>query len=216
MYKRQSAVLADADRYRDAGLLPVHGSDITKDLREAAAGDRVAADRVWVSVYDQLRRLAHRRLSGERDDHTLSTTGLVHEAYLKLVPGQGVEVSDQRHFMALASRAMRQILVDYARTRTRKKRGGARPLVTLDERTQGPVNPAHDPELILALDEALSRLAADKPRLGEVVELRFFAGLREHEIAEILDVSTRTVERDWQRARAYLYRLLASDEEPAR
>lgn len=183
---------------------------IRQDLTEAALGSRSASNRLWMSVYSELRRLAHGKLGGERPDHTLSTTALVHEAYLKLVPGDWASGSDRRHFMAVAARAMRQILVDYARGRARLKRGGGRAALTFDESTYISVDPVTEPDLFIALDGALTKLEREKERLGTVVELKFFGGMTSSEISELLGVSERTVERDWQRARAYLYRLLTS------
>jgi RNA polymerase sigma factor (TIGR02999 family) len=184
--------------------------DITRELTLAAKGDPEAAQRVWVSLYEELRRLAHWKLSGERPGHTLSTTALVNEAYVKLARSEGAPATNRSHFLAVAARAMRQILVDHARTRGRQKRGGGRAALPLNdaEGTSLPLNPTPDPDLLLAVDEALSILSEHHPRLGRVVELRFFAGLTSEECAGVLGVSTRTVERDWIRARTYLYSLL--------
>jgi RNA polymerase sigma factor (TIGR02999 family) len=186
-------------------------ADITRFLIEASEGNTEASELVWSSLYSELRRLARIKLNGERGEHTLSTTALVHEAFVKLVDGSAVAAADRHHFLALAARAMRQILVDHARHRTREKRGGAHVHLSLDEARDRPMDPARDPHLLLALDEALTRLTAASPRLANVVELRFFGGLGAGETAELLGVARRTVERDWQRARAYLYRLLAEE-----
>jgi RNA polymerase sigma factor (TIGR02999 family) len=182
--------------------------EITTNLALAAAGDAAARDRAWAAVYGELRRLASRRLDGEAQGHTLSTTDLVHEAYLKLAGGNGLAVGSRQHFLALAARAMRQILVDHARHRARKKRGGGQVPLTLHEARDGALNVETDPETLLALDRALSDLSMARERLASVVELRFFGGLDSREIGEILGVTRRTVERDWQRARAYLYQSL--------
>jgi RNA polymerase sigma factor (TIGR02999 family) len=162
-------------------------------------------ERLFPLVYDNLRRIAHRALQAERTDHTLGTTGLVHEAYLKLLDQTRIQYRDRGHFFAIASRAMRQILVDYARHRARKRDGG-RALnldageVTLDQRA----------EILLALDEALDRLTSLDPRLGQVVECRFFGGLSEEETAEVVGVTTRTVRRDWTKAKGWLREQLSA------
>jgi RNA polymerase sigma factor (TIGR02999 family) len=159
-------------------------------------------------VYRELRVIARRHLaigSGGAAPPTLATTALVHEAYLKLASAHHPAWRDRSHFLALASRAMRQILVDRARKRATVKRGGAFALVTLDDEALA----AEDrPEELLALDEALDRLTAVSPRLGRLVELRFFGGLSEEEIADVLQVTTRTVQRDWAKARMLLRRAL--------
>lgn len=156
------------------------------------------------AVYDELRRLAAAMLRRHTPGDTLNTTALVHEAYLKLGDGSGA--ADRAHFFALAARAMRFILVDHARARHAAKRGGHR--VTL--------GPAHDvadlrADEVLALDEALSRLAAERERLAETVELRFFGGLTHDEVAEARGVSVRTAKRDWELARAWLHRAIHAD-----
>lgn len=153
-------------------------------------------------VYPELRRVARQQLRhGRPDPPVLDTTGLVHEAYLKLVDQEVLDARDRGHFLAIAARAMRQVIVDHARTRQAAKRGGGAPHGTLDERT-GSVQAQADH--LLAVDEVLGRLANEDPRLLQVVECRFFAGYTESETAEALDVSTRTVERDWLRAKAWL------------
>ena len=185
--------------------------DITRFLADAAGGDEAASNRVWSALYDELKRLAGVRLHAERSGHTLSPTALVHEAYVKLVGGTPVAASDRQHFLAVAARAMRQILVDHARLKARVKRGGGNRPVTLDEERDGVTHPDTDPEVLLALDEALTRLEDERERLARVVELRFFGGLSTPETAELLGVNRRTVERDWSLARAYLYRSLTDD-----
>jgi len=191
------------------------GPDITRFLAEAAGGDAAASERVWSSLYGELRRLARVKLNGERADHTLSTTALVHEAYVKLVDGVGLSASDRHHFLAVAARAMRQILVDHARRRSRLKRGSRPVMLPLDEARDRPLDPDRDPELFIALDEAVTRLGLTHERLARVVELRFYGGLGPEETAEVLGATRRTVERDWGRARAYLYRLLVQEAEPS-
>lgn len=187
-------------------------ADITHLLSEAAGGDPAASGKVWSALYGELRRLARIKLDGERPDHTLSPTSLVHEAYLKLVDDATTSAANRNHFLALAARAMRQILVDHARRRARGKRGHGRPLLPLMEARDRPLHPDRDPDLLLALDEALVRLAAERERMAQVVELRFFGGLTPEETAQVLQVTRRTVERDWSLARAYLFRQLAADE----
>jgi RNA polymerase sigma factor (TIGR02999 family) len=181
-----------------------HGTSgpITDLLLELTRGDREATEQLFLLVYDDLRRLAHRALARERPDHTLGTTGVVHEAYLRLVDQTRVEWRDRAHFYAIASQAMRRILVDYARRHHRQKRGGGQRPVTLDD---GAVSLEERSENLIALDDALSRLAALNPRLSRVVECRFFGGLTEEEIAEATGVTVRTVKRDWAKARAWLY-----------
>lgn len=173
---------------------------ITGLLRMAGTGDREALDTLFARVYGELRELAHWVRRG-RAGETLSTTVLVHEAYLKLVPGSGLEVRDRAHFFAVAARAMRQVLVDSARREMADKRGGGVPLVTLDAAAAAaPLRP----ERLLALDAALTRLGELDERQAHVVEYRFFAGLSVEETAEVLGVSTPTVKRDWQVARAWI------------
>lgn len=178
---------------------------ITRLLREARTDRREALDRLFPLVYEELRRRAHRYLDGERTDHTLSTTALVHEAYLDLVDIERVEYQDRNHFLAMASRAMRRILVDSARRHTAVKRGSGQPALDLD--TAGVVSLERSEEIV-ALDGALERLAAQTERLALTVELRFFGGLSIAETADALGVATSTVQLDWQKAKAWLYREL--------
>jgi RNA polymerase sigma factor (TIGR02999 family) len=180
---------------------------ITDFLLEARGGDRQTMDRLFRSVYDELRRIAHHALRAERSEHTLGTTGLVHEAYFKLVDQSRVEWRDRAHFFGVASRAMRQILVDYARRRGAVKRGGRVQVVALEE---GAVPAEERADALLALDEALTRLAAHDATLVQVVECRFFAGLSEEETAEATGASLRTVQRQWRRAKAWLYQELST------
>jgi RNA polymerase sigma factor (TIGR02999 family) len=179
---------------------------ITEALSRLRAGEAGALDRLVPLIYDDLRRLARRQLAGRGPRRTLDTTGLVHEAYLKFAGLRGAQWRDRGHFFAVAARAMRHVLIDYARGRRRHKRGGGQPHVTLDETR---IAVEEEAEHILALDEALTRLAGQEERLARVVECRFFAGLSEAETASALDVSERTVQRDWERARAWLKRELA-------
>jgi RNA polymerase sigma factor (TIGR02999 family) len=173
-------------------------------LAELRAGRRESLDRLLPIVYAELHAIAHRHLAA-RDGGTLQTTGLVHEAYLKLVDQARAGWNDRAHFLALASLAMRHVLVDRAKARVAQKRGGGRRRLSLDD-TQIAVD--DQPEAILQLHEALDRLAARDPRLARVVEMRFFGGLTEEEIAAALDVTARTVQRDWTKARVLLRRAL--------
>jgi RNA polymerase sigma factor (TIGR02999 family) len=157
-------------------------------------------------VYGDLKGIAHRRLRRERSGHTLSTTAVVHEAYVHLVPQATATWQDRIHFFAVAARVIRNVLVDYARRRSAEKREGSSIRIPLREDLQGTQEAPVD---ILALDEALESLAERDPRLRRVVECRFFAGMTMEETAEALGVSKRTAERAWTRARTYLYRALA-------
>jgi RNA polymerase sigma factor (TIGR02999 family) len=181
-------------------------------LEAASRGDRGALDAAFAHVYDDLRRLAARVRVGRASD-TMSATALVHEAYVKLArPGDAAAPrwEGRRHFFAVAARAMRQVLVGAARERLAGKRGGGEIAVTFDERAHAePVRPAE----LIALDEALERLAAVDPRAARVVECRYFAGLTAEETAEALDISTPTVQRDWRAARAWLARELQASGE---
>lgn len=174
-------------------------SDVTQLLAAAAAGDRQAANELLPLVYAELKRLASRRLTGEKPGHTLQPTALVHEAYLRLVGGQRFE--GRGHFFAAAAEAMRRILVESARRKGREKRGGGLRRVELGEHDVA-VSPISDD--ILALDEALTRLAVDDPEAARVVQLHFFAGLSIEETAEALGLSRATAYRQWAYARARL------------
>jgi len=182
---------------------------VTELLAKVSAGDADAVDRVFPLVYAQLRQAAEAVLRSEKPGHTLQPTALVHEAYLKLVGSSGLSARDRSHFLSIAARAMRQILVDHARRRRARKRGHGEEPLPLDF-------PVADGGMgvdeLLALDDALEHLSARSPRLRSVVELRFFGGLNENQIAEALGVTTRTVHRDWVKARAWLYREVYGDE----
>jgi RNA polymerase sigma factor (TIGR02999 family) len=184
-------------------------TDVTQALIAARSGDEAATDRLWSLVYDELRRIAHRELSRAPGGATFSTTDLVHEAYLKCVDVPRVGLQDRTHFFALACRAMRQILVDRARRNGAKKREGRRYEVPLEDAL---VMAEQRGDELLALVEALDRLERFDERLMRVVECRFFGGFTLEQTAEILAVSHRTAERDWQRARTYLYRMLQREE----
>ena len=187
---------------KDVGITD---GQVTQLLVAVKDGDRGAFDRLLPAVYGELRRLARSQLGRERHGHTLLATDLVHEAYMKLVDQSGVEWQGRAHFFAVAARAMRQVLIDYARKRTTEKRGGDLVRTTLGDQAFAA---AYSPEQLLALDQALDRLAELDDRLPRVVEMRFFAGLKEQEIAEVLGTSERTIQRDWARARAWLYKEL--------
>lgn len=179
--------------------------DVTGLLRDWRSGDRRALDALFPLVEAELRRRAHHYLRGERADHTFSTTALVHESYLKLIRIQEVQWQDRAHFMAVAAQAMRRVLVSYARQHGAQKRGGGQVRLSLD---QAPPLAQERSEQMIALDEALERLAVLNERLSQTVELRFFGGLTIRETAEVLGVAPSTVKLDWQKARAWLYREL--------
>jgi RNA polymerase sigma factor (TIGR02999 family) len=180
--------------------------DRTDRFRDAEdSGDLMALDELLPTLFDELRAVAHRHLTREQDQVTLQTTGLVHEAYLRLLRGNGVGQKGRAYFFAAAARAMRQVLVDAARRRRATKRGtGERP-VSLDEVTESVTSFSED---LLALDRALLRLEEEHPRPARVVECRFFSGLSVDDTAEALGVSARTVKADWALARAWLYDML--------
>ena len=174
---------------------------ITELLQALREGEPDAASRLVARIYPTLRQMARNHMRRERPDHTLQATALAHEAYLRLA-GRPVDFKDRHHFYAAAARAMRQILVDYARQHRSAKRGGTLPKVDLEGVCTQP--DVHSGKFV-ALDEALSRLAEWDPRQGQIVELRYFGGLTEQEIAETLGVSVRTVKREWRMAKAWLY-----------
>ena len=182
--------------------------EVTKLLLAWSDGDQEALDRLVPLVYGELRRLAKSYMRRERADHTLQTTALIHEAYLRLIDAGQVRLENRTHFFAVASRLMRQILVDFARSRGYQKRGGGAQQVSLDEALV--IGQPHD-EDIVALDEALSALAEVDERKARVVELRFFGGLTEDETAEALKVSLGTVRRDWRLAKSWLLLKLSGE-----
>jgi RNA polymerase sigma factor (TIGR02999 family) len=176
-------------------------TELSTQLSAARSGDRDAFARAYAAAYDELRRLARRQLRAMRPGDTLATTALVNEAFLKLVR-HPVGCADRHHFFALAARAMRQILVDYARERQSRKRGGGLRQTTLDAENLSVEAIAAE---MIDIDAALTRLASVDEWLGRLVEWRFFGGMTEEEIAEAEGIATRTVRRDWQKARAFLY-----------
>jgi len=182
-------------------------AQITEVLARWSQGDERALDSLTPLVYQDLRRLAAHLLRGERTGHTLQPTALVNEAYLKLSRQAKAQWQNRAHFFAVAARAMRQILVDYARNHNRDKRGGGVALLPLDEALVFAAERSGD---LLSLDEALKRLAALDSRKSRVVELRFFGGLNNEEIAEVLQISPNTVMRDWNMAKAWLRRDMES------
>lgn len=177
----------------------------TQLLKDARQGDDRASERLFAHLYDELKQLARARLWSHKSDSTIDTTGLVHESYLKMIDSGRIEPQDRVHFFAVASRAMRYVLLDRARARSRKKRGGSTKPEPIDE-----VQIAADEraEELLALDEALGTLREMDERLASVVDYRFFGGLRYEEIAELVGSSSRTVERDWVRARTWLVQFM--------
>jgi RNA polymerase sigma factor (TIGR02999 family) len=181
-------------------------NDVSRILADLAQGDPHAAAQLLPLVYEELRRLAAQRLAGEAPGQTLQPTALVHEAYLKLVgPDPGRAWNDRAHFFAAAAEAMRRILIDRARQKRRQKHGGGRQRVPLAEADAVAESSADD---LLALDEALTRLAAEHPRKAELVKLRYFAGLSEEEAAAVLGLSRATASRSWAFARAWLINAL--------
>jgi RNA polymerase sigma-70 factor, ECF subfamily len=182
--------------------------EVTQLLLDWSKGDQSALERLTPLVHGELRRLAHYYMSRERPGHSLQTTALVNEAYLKLIDQRHVELKDRAQFFALAATLMRHILVDHARSRQYLKRGGGARQVALDEALT--LSGERDEDLIV-LDEALSQLASTDQRKGKVVELRFFGGLSVEETAEALDVSPVTVMREWSLAKAWLYRSIRNE-----
>jgi RNA polymerase sigma factor (TIGR02999 family) len=180
--------------------------EITERLLAIRGGDREALNQLMPLVYDRLRAIAHARLQGRDPGASLETTGLVHEAYLRLVDQSRADWRDRGHFFAVAATAMRQIVVDRARRRRATKRGGAVRTEILDDVT--PAGAAARIEEILAVDEALTQLRSLDERLVKMVELRFFAGLSIEETGEVLGLDPRTINRDWRVARALLFRAL--------
>jgi len=182
--------------------------DITR-LLASARTDRAASDALYTLVYNELRNVAHNQLRSERAGHTLQTTALANEVYIKLVGNDRVDWQNRAQFFSIAARAMRRLLVDYARARKRVKRGAGAdhlPIEFADQ--QASPEPTTD---LVALNDALTRFQEEDPVKCQIVEMRYFAGLTNNEIASVLGISTRTVERHWRYARAWLYRAIAED-----
>ena len=185
--------------------------DISQILRELHNGSPGAAEALLPLVYDELRSIAHRRLSPGGRDRTLDTTALVHEAYVRLFDRAPADWKDRRHFFSVAAIAMRHIIVDHARETAALKRGGNLRRVDLDSTQLAVDEQAED---IVALNDALSRLARLDERLARIVELRFFGGLSVPEVAEVMDMGERTVKRDWRKARAILFQAMTGETSP--
>ncbi|MCH7720949.1 MAG: RNA polymerase subunit sigma [Planctomycetes bacterium] len=190
-------------------MTPDEASQVTRILHRAEAGDRAAVDELLPLVYDQLRRDAQQRMAGERPDHTLDATALVHEAYLRLVGDRQLRWQNRAHFYAAAAEAMQRILLDHAKARGREKRGGGRKRVPL---SVADVADSWSFQETLSLDDALRRLMDRDPNIGRVVQLRFFTGLSINDTAEALGVSAATVKRRWEFGRTWLHRELTRDE----
>jgi RNA polymerase sigma-70 factor, ECF subfamily len=203
-------VLSDEVRFRytstGMNLPALPRAEITRLLREYSATDPQTGERLFEAIYPELRRLARSLMRRERPGHTLQPTELVHDAYMKLVDETIILARDRAHFLGIAARAMRQILVDHARRRHAEKRGGQWDRVTLVDSLGS--SAANGIEL-LALDEAIASLAAKDQRAARVMELRIFGGLTIEEIAQVLDVSKRTIDADWQFARLWIARVLS-------
>jgi len=180
--------------------------EVTQLLADWGRGDRSALEKLLPLVHAELRRIAQRQMSHERPGHTLQATALVNEAYLKLAGQQEFEWQNRAHFFAVAAQVMRHILIDHARAHARDKRGGGAIQVSLNEAAMLAEDQA---EHFVALDEALRTLEQIDPQKGRIVELRYFGGLSIEETAEVLNISPRTVRREWQRARAWLYRMIS-------
>ena len=184
--------------------------EVTQILSEVREGAEGASERLFPVVYQELRRLAGSFMGRERSDHTLQPTALVHEAFLRLVGAENTDWKGRSHFFAVAARAMRRILIDHARKRHAAKRGGSAQRLSLQESA---LPPWERDEYLMALDEALNRLAEIDERQARVVELRFFGGMTIEQTAEVLGIGHATVERDWQMARAWLHRAIQQGDE---
>jgi RNA polymerase sigma-70 factor, ECF subfamily len=187
--------------------IPADTGQVTALVLAWGQGDQGAFDQLVPLVYAELHRIAKRCMAGERAGHSLQATALVNEAYVRLIDVQRVRWQDRAHFLAMAARMMRRVLVDVARAKGYQKRGGGAVRVTFDELALPPAEPGHD---LVALDDALEAFAQVDERKSKVIELRFFGGLSVEETAEVLDVSVDTVMRDWKLARAWLLRELTA------
>lgn len=184
------------------GAVDLSSAEVTVLLSELAKGKQEAAAKLMPLVYGELRRMADRYMRRERDGHTLQTTALVHEAYLKLVEQRSVDWQSRAHFFGIAAQLMRRVLIDHARGHLREKRGGGQQIVPLDEAL---VFSPQNSGALIELDSALEKLGARDARQAKIVELRFFGGLTVEEAAEVLGVSPKTVKRDWSVAKAWLH-----------
>ena len=182
--------------------------EVTRLLVDWGNADQAALDELIPLVYDELRRLASRYMRRESQDHTLQTSALVNEAYLRLVDQKSVQWQNRAHFFGVAAQLMRRILVDHARSRSRAKRGGRAQMVSLTEQAVISKEVAE----VIALDEVLNNLAEFDPRKSQIVEMKFFGGLTNEEVAEVLKVTSRTVEREWRKAKAWLHRAISKGE----
>lgn len=182
-------------------------NEVTGLLVDWGNGNQAALDELIPLVYDELRRLAGRYMRRENQGHTLQTSALINEAYLRLVDQKSIRWQNRAHFFGVAARLMRQILVDHARSRSRAKRGGGAQLVSLAEQCVI----SQEIEDLINLDDALKNLSEMDARKSQIVEMKFFGGLTTEEVAEVLKVTTRTVEREWRKAKAWLYKAVTSD-----
>ena len=182
--------------------------DVTRLLVDWGNGDQAALDELIPLVYDELRRMAGRYMRRESKGHTLQTSALVNEAYLRLVDQKSVQWQNRAHFFGVAAHLMRRILVDHARSRSRAKRGGGAQMVSL----AGQAAISKEVTEVIALDEALKNLAEMDPRKSQIVEMKFFGGLTTEEVSEVLKVTSRTVEREWRKAKAWLNRAISKGE----
>jgi RNA polymerase sigma-70 factor (ECF subfamily) len=194
--------------FKSGFRMPQAPQNVTQLLIGWSNGDKQALDTLVPLVYDELRRQASRYLRRERMGHTLQTTALIHEAYLRLVDQRNVHWQNRAHFFGIAAQLMRRILVDHARAKKRAKRGGSDVRISLSEATLK--SPAQNLDIV-ALDEALERLAEIDEQQSKIVELRFFSGLTVEETAEVLSISTATVKRDWSMAKAWLHREISGE-----
>lgn len=185
--------------------------NVTQLLHDWSNGEQQAFDELLPIIYNELHRLAHNYLNRERSDHTLQTTALVHEAYLKLIDQQSVDWQNRSHFFAIAAQAMRRILIDNARRHAASKRGNTPEKLSLDDVESISIG---SNETLLALDDALKRLETIDSQQSRVIELRYFGGLTIEETAEVLNLSPATVKREWAMARAWLYKSITGNREP--
>ncbi len=206
-----TSVLAAPQR-SPASAMPDTPADITLLLHAAASGERRDLDALMAAIYQDMRRLAMSHMSGERRDHTLSPTALVHEAYVKFIDQRNTDWKNRLHFFSVAARIIRRILIDHAREKHALKRGGVGNVTLISIAEQSIAAPARDVDL-LALDEAMLELASLDEQQARIVELRYFGGCSIEEIAELLSIGKRTVDREWQVARAWLFDRLREHEE---